>query len=209
MEKIKVLLVDDHDIVMDGISSILAEASDINVVGKASSLPDARMMLQKYMPDLVITDISLGDKSGVELTKYITAGFPGIKVLVLTMHDSVQHITSMLEAGAHGYLIKNIKQDELLLAIGQVMNGERYIQQSVAAQYRQALQRAKDRTSVLSPREIEVMRLIVQGYTSAQIGKQLFLSELTVDTHRKNISRKTGVKSAIALLNYAREHGLL
>lgn len=209
MEKIKVLLADDHDIVMDGIGSILSEASHIQVVGKASSVANAQMLIQKHQPDLVITDISMGDASGVELTKYVTSQFPLIKVLILTMHDTVQHISSMIEAGAMGYLLKNVKQDELLVAIEQVMAGRQYIQQSVALQYKQARQRAADKPGVLSPREIEIIRLIVQDYTTAQISQQLFLSERTVETHRKNIGRKTGVKTVIGLLNYAREHGLL
>jgi DNA-binding NarL/FixJ family response regulator len=209
LEKIKVLLVDDHDIVMDGIGSILSEAPNIQVVGKASSVASAQMLIQKHQPELVITDISMGDVSGVELTKYITGHFPLIKVLILTMHDTVQHISSMMEAGAMGYLLKNVKQDELLVAIEQVMAGQQYIQQSVALQYKQARQRAADKPGVLSPREIEIIRLIVQDYTTAQISRQLFLSERTVETHRKNIGRKTGVKTVIGLLKYAREHGLL
>ncbi len=211
METIKVILVDDHDILMDGIEAILKDASDIQVVDKASSAAIAETLIQKHQPDLVITDISMGEVSGLELTKRITHQFPLVKVLVLSMHDDVQHISSLMDAGAMGYLLKNVKQRELFVAIENVMAGRQYIQQSVAANYARfrRLQQQARKQSILTPRELEITRLIVSDLTTAEISQQLFLSEHTVETHRKNIWRKTGVKTAIGLLNYVREHGLL
>jgi DNA-binding NarL/FixJ family response regulator len=208
---IKVLLVDDHDIVMDGIASIVSEAPSLQVVGKASSVDMAKELLTKVTPDLVLTDISLGESTGLELTKYIVDKYPSIKVIVLTMHDSVQHISSLLDAGAMGYLLKNVRQNELFLAIQQVMDGKQYIQQSIAVRYSKSLnaQQEAAKQSQLSPREIEIIRLIAKEFTTSQISKELFLSEHTVETHRKNIIRKTGVKSVLGLVNYAREQGLL
>lgn len=208
---IKVLLVDDHDIVMDGIASIVSEAPNLRVVGKASSVDMAKELLSQLTPDLVLTDISLGESTGLELTKYITGKYPSIKVIVLTMHDSVQHITSLLDAGAMGYLLKNVRQNELFLAIQKVMEGKQYIQQSIAVRYTKSLnaQQEAAKQSQLSPREIEIIRLISKEFTTSQISKELFLSEHTVETHRKNIIRKTGVKSIVGLMNYAREQGLL
>jgi DNA-binding NarL/FixJ family response regulator len=211
LETIKVILVDDHDILMDGIGAILNEAPYIQVVGKASSAVMAESLIQKHLPDLVLTDISMGEVSGLVLTKRITYQFPLVKVLVLSMHDDMQHISSLLEAGAMGYLLKNVKQSELFIAIENVMAGRQYIQQSVAGNYARArqLQEAARKQSQLTPRELEITRLIVSDLTTAEISRQLFLSEHTVETHRKNIWRKTGVKTAIGLLNYVREHGLL
>lgn len=211
MKKIKIILVDDHDILMDGIASILNEAQDLQVIGKASSAMIAEELIQKMEPDLVLTDISMGEVSGLELTKRITNKYPLIKVIVLSMHDHVQHISSLLEAGALGYLLKNVKQDELLLAIKHVMNGRQYIQQSLAGVYARSRQQLKlaEKQSPLSPREIEIIRLIAQELTTTEISRHLFLSEHTVETHRKNIGRKTGAKTAVALLKYARENGLL
>lgn len=208
---IKVLLVDDHDIVMDGIASIVSEGPNLQVVGKAASVEIAKELLAQLSPDLVLTDISLGDSTGLELTKYITRKYPSIKVIVLTMHDSVQHISSLLDAGAMGYLLKNVRQNELFLAIQQVMEGKQYIQQSIAVRYTKSLntQQEAAKQSQLSPREIEIIRLIAKEHTTSQISKELFLSEHTVETHRKNIIRKTGVKSVVGLVNYAREQGLL
>lgn len=208
---IRILLVDDHDIVMDGIASILSEATHLQVVGKASSASMAEKLIAQLQPDLVLTDISLGEVSGLELTRKIVQGFPAIKVMVLTMHDGVQYISSLLEAGALGYLLKNVRQEELFTAVEQVMSGRQYLQQSLAGAYARAVraQLQAEKQSNLSPREIEIIRLIAREFTTVEISRQLYLSEHTIETHRKNIIRKTGVKSVIGLMNYAREQGLL
>jgi len=209
--KIHIILVDDHDILLDGIASILQQAANLRVVGKASSARVAETMIQQLQPDLVITDISMGEVSGLELTKRIRQQFPLVKVMVLSMHDSVQHIYSLLEAGASGYLLKNVKQEELLSAIQLVMAGQRYIQKSLVEGYLRARKQLEtaDKQNVLTPREIEIIQLIAQERTTAEISRQLYLSEKTVETHRKNIGRKTGAKTAISLLKYAREHGII
>lgn len=211
MEKIKVILVDDHEILMDGVASILNDASNIQVVGKASSVAIAKNLIQRHQPDLVLTDISMAEESGLELTTWVTHQFPLIKIIVLSMHNSVQHISSLLEAGASGYLLKSVKQDEMFVAIEIVMAGKQYIQHALAAEYIRARQQKKEveKQCLLSPREIEIIRLIAQQHTTAEISRQLFLSEYTVETHRKNIGRKTGVKTVIGLVNFAREQGLI
>ena len=211
MEKVRILLVDDHDILMDGIASLLNEAQHLKVIGKASSVDIAEELVRQLRPDVVLTDISMGERTGLDLTRFITQQFPLVKVIVLTMHDNAQHISALLEAGAMGYLLKSAKQDELVMAIKQVMAGQQYIQHSIAASYSRTLQQQQlaEKQSQLTPREVEIIRLIAQELTTAEISRQLFLSEFTVETHRKNIIRKTGVKSVVGLLNYAREHGLI
>lgn len=196
---------------MDGMESILNEAPHIQVVGKASSAAAAEALVENLGPDLVLTDISMGEVSGLDLTRRLAQAHPLVKVLVLSMHDEVQHIASLLDAGAMGYLLKNVKQEELFAAIEHVMAGRQYIQRSIAGHYARARQRQEDaqKQSLLSPREIEIIRLIARELTTAEISRQLFLSEHTVETHRKNIARKTGVKTVVGLLNYARERGLL
>jgi DNA-binding NarL/FixJ family response regulator len=207
----KILLVDDHDIVIDGMAFILNEVPHLQVVGKATSAAIAESLIRRCQPDLVLTDISMGEVSGLALTEWIIQHFPATKIIVLTMHDSLKHITEMLEAGAMGYLLKNVRQEELLAAIECVAAGRPYIQQSLAPSYARSLRQlqAAEKQSPLSPREIEILRLVAQDLTSVQISRQLFLSVYTIDTHRKNIFRKTGVKSTIGLLNYARQQGLL
>ncbi|MGB8191656.1 MAG: response regulator transcription factor [Chitinophagaceae bacterium] len=210
MKRIKVILADDHDILMDGIESILNDAPHIEVAGKASSADKAELLIEKLQPDLLLTDISMGAVSGLELTKRIAHRFPLIRIIVLTMHDDAQNISSMLEAGATGYLLKNVKQAELLAAIDNVMAGRQYIQQSLVGAYsRSSSKKSAPKQGQLTPREIEIIRLIAQELTTAAISRQLFLSEHTVETHRKNIWRKTGVKTVVGLLNFAREQGLL
>ncbi len=202
------ILVDDHDILMDGIESLLSESAHIKVIGKADSAGMAEALIKKQQPDLVITDISMGEVSGLDLSKNISKQFPLIKIIVLSMHDHVEHIRSMIDVGAMGYLLKNVKQDELFLAIEEVMAGRQYIQQSIAGKFVRDTS-ARHKQELLSPREKEIIRLIAKELTSTEISKQLFLSTHTVETHRKNIARKTGAKSVVGLLNYAREHGIL
>lgn len=211
LDKIRIILADDHDILIDGIESILNEAPHLQVVGKASSANAAEALVKKLQPDVLLTDISMGAVSGLDLTKRVLQQFPLTRIIVLTMHDDAQRITDMLQAGALGYLLKNVKQAELFTAIEQVMQGQQYIQQSLAAGYNRFIQQKKQskKPSQLTPREIEIIKLIAQEMTTAQISRQLFLSELTVETHRKNIVRKTGAKTVIGIVNYARENGLL
>lgn len=211
MPKIKIMLVDDHDLVMDGIASLFNEMPEFQIVGKASSVSLARTMIQQVDPHLVLTDISMGETSGIDIIRHCNEHFPTIKFIVLTMHDSVQHISAMLQAGALGYLLKNVKQDELFTAVQSVMAGRQYIQKSLAGNYVRALNRqaTAEKQSPLSPREIEIVRLIAQDFSTAGISKQLFLSEHTVETHRKNIGRKIGAKTIAGLISYAREHHLL
>lgn len=209
MEKIKVFLVDDHDILMDGIEAILRDSKKITVVGKANAVEMAEQYIKVKMPDLVITDISLGVKSGIDLTKHIKKHYPGMKVIALSMHDDFFNMSAMMKAGASGYLLKNVKNGELNKAIEQVMQGGTYIQQSISAKNGFHREIINEKVNNLSPREIEIIRLIAKEFTSADIGKMLFISEHTVETHRKNIWRKTGVKSIIGLLNFAHENRLL
>ncbi len=183
----------------------------LQVVGKATSAHEAEDLVQQLQPQLLLTDISMGNTSGLSLTKSIVQRFPLTKIMVLSMHDDMQHVSGMMEAGAQGYLLKNVKQAELFASINEVMAGRPYIQQCLSAGYNRFLQQKKEglKNSQLTPREIEIIKLVAREMTSAEISRHLFISELTVETHRKNISRKTGTKTVIGLLNYAREQSIL
>jgi DNA-binding NarL/FixJ family response regulator len=211
LEKVKVFLVDDHDILMDGIEAILKDAEDVIVVGKANSVEMAEQYIKVKQPDVVLTDISMGKKSGLDLTKFLQQHFPKIKVVILSMHDDYFNISSLIKAGASGYLLKNVKNEELHKAIAKVMNNETYIQQSITSKFVNGYVKDSQTEKInnLSPREIEIIRLIVEENTTIEISKRLFISEHTVETHRKNIWRKTGAKSIIGLINYAKEHQLI
>ncbi len=210
-ETIKILLADDHHLLMDGIESLFIDSPHIVVVGKASSVPDAEALINTTKPHILITDISMGESSGLDLTRSVTAMHPLIKIIVLSMHEDVHHVLSLMQAGASGYLLKNVKRIELLKAIDEVRQGKTYIQQSLAAAYGRALQRSEkaEINHNLTPREIEILRLVAAGNTSAKISKDLFLSEFTVNTHRKNIGKKTGARSAVGLIHFAQKEGLI
>ncbi|WP_426327485.1 response regulator [Pedobacter sp. R-06] len=211
MEKIKVFLIHDYDALIDNVESILSDSESIVVVGKANSAALAEQVIRTKTPHIVIADVSACEKVGADLTKLIKREFPKIKVIVLSMQDDFINISKMIKSGATGYLLKNVKLHELNKAINKVMLGETYIQNSITAKFINGYQRENhtEEVNILSPREVEIIRLIAKEYTSADIGKMLFISEHTVETHRKNIWRKTGVKSIVGLLNFAHEHQLI
>jgi DNA-binding NarL/FixJ family response regulator len=211
MEKIKVFLIIDCDALMDSVEAALIDSENIVVVGKANSAALAEQMIRINTPDIVVADVSVCEKLGADLTKLIKREFPRIKVIVLAMRDDFINISAMIKSGATGYLLKNVKCHELHKAINKVMHGETYIQNSITAKFINGYQKENHTEEVnnLSPREVEIIRLIAKEYTSADIGRMLFISEHTVETHRKNIWRKTGVKSIVGLLNFAYEHQLI
>jgi len=208
---VKIVLVDDHDILMDGIAALLTDVPHYQVVGKAADIATAMDMIARYQPDVLLTDISIGKESGLFLTGEVTRLHPLINIIVLSMHDELHHIQALTDAGALGYLLKNVKQAELVKAIETVMKGHPYIQHSLAGKLARAkkVEPAAEAHHPLSPREIEIVQYIAKGYTTTAISKALFLSEHTVDTHRKNIGRKTGAKTILSLLQYAREKGIV
>jgi DNA-binding NarL/FixJ family response regulator len=211
MEKIKVFLIHDYGALMDSVESVLSDSESIVVVGEANSAAFAVQLIRTKTPDFVLADVSVSEKVGADLIKLIKREFPKIKVIVLSMQDDFINISKMIKSGANGYLLKNVKFHELHKAINKVMLGETYIQNSITAKFINGYQRENhtEEVNILSPREVEIIRLIAKEYTSVDIGKMLFISEHTVETHRKNIWRKTGVKSIVGLLNFAHGHQLI
>lgn len=211
MEKIKVFLIHDYDTLTDNVESILSESESVVVVGEANSAVLAVKLIRTKTPDIVIVDVSNCEKAGADLTKLTKREFPKIKIIALSMQDDFINISKMIKSGANGYLLKNVKFHELHKAINKVMLGETYVQNSITAKFINGYQRENhtEEANILSPREVEIIRLIAKEYTSADISKMLFISEHTVETHRKNIWRKTGVKSIVGLLNFAHEHQLI
>ena len=209
MKAIKIILVDDHEILMDGVAALLNDLPGLEVVAKAANVGDAMDHIKQLAPDIVITDISMGAEGGLELTKKLSAEFPLVRVIVLSMHNNASHIQALMEAGARSYLLKSVRGPELLKAIETVMKGGEYIQQELVGKYMSHGQGPKSIEQLLSPREVEIIRLIAKEMTTLEISDHLFISQFTVETHRKNILRKTGSKSVIGLLNYARKHDLI
>ena len=213
MDRISVYLVDDHQIMLDGIKALLSNDKAIDIAGESIRCKEAFEMISICKPDVILTDIHMPDMNGIEFSRLVKNNFPEIKIIALSMSAEEALISDMLEAGASGYLVKNIGKEELREALIRVVSGEVYFSPEVAAQLSKALlnSRNRDKEPVvkLTQRELEIVRLIAKEYSNEQIANALFISERTVETHRKNIFRKTKIKGVIGLLKFAMENKLL
>jgi|SRR5688572_6105677 len=214
---INLVLVDDHKIIRDGIKAFLRE-DDINIVGEAGNGRELLNLLAETQADVVLLDINMPEMDGYETTKAIKEQFPEVKVLVLSMLDHEKYVQQMFDAGAMGYTLKNIGQEELVHAIRMVAGGNKFISTEVALTFLNKLrnimpasawQNHEKKPSDLSAREIEVLKLIAEGMTNAEIADKLFTSKRTIESHRQNIIEKTQVKNTAALIKYALNNGLI
>lgn len=213
MPDLRVLIVDDHAILRDGIRSLLERQEDIQVVGEAGDGRQALALAAALKPDLVLMDINMPDMNGLDATRLIVEQHPGIKVLILTQHDNHEYVNSLLHAGAAGYVLKRSGGRELLTAIRQVAFHGAYLEGSVA---RQLLDRitappvnSKDGLAALTERERQVLQLIAQGKSNKEIARHLVISPKTVSVHRTNIMNKLNVESSFELIRYVTQNQLL
>ena len=213
-EDVSILLVDDHQLVVDGIKSMLASVHGFQVAGEANDGQTALEMIQanpgKYQ--LLIADINMPLMGGTELCKAVKCSYPDIKVLILSMYNNVSVVKEAIAAEADGYMLKNTGRDELLTALSRVMDSGTYFSQDIipiiCSQY--VAERDADRQlSVFTPREKEILSLIVKEMTSGEIAEMLCISKKTVDTHRANILEKSSAKSTIGLVTFAIRTGLV
>lgn len=204
-EQIKVFLVDDHKIFVEGVTNILKTVSSIMVSGYAYNGTDTIAFIADHAVDVVITDIEMPAMNGIELARTIKENHPEIKVIALSMYDKREIINSLLSTGAEGYLLKDIEKQELVDAIEQVHSGAYYYSGSIAPLMIKSMS-SKD---LLTRREKEIIKLIVAEEGNKQIADQLFISEHTVEAHRKNIFRKTNSKNIVGLIKYAYENKLV
>ena len=215
MDKIKVLVVDDHGIVREGISSLLKGEPDIEVIGEAADGLQAIEHVRRLRPDLVLMDISMPGTGGLAATEQIVKQFPGIHVLALTVHEGEEYFFRMLAMGASGYVLKGASSSEMVSAIRAVHSGGTYLHPSVAGKlvdgYLRRPRRGKERDghATLTPRETEVLLLIGEGKTNQEIAKNLCLSPNTVQTHRTRIMDKLGLHSRPQLIKYAITKGII
>jgi two-component system response regulator NreC len=211
MEKIKIILVDDHQLVRDGIKALLTGIPDLEIIGEASGAGELFRELENLKPDLLIMDISLPEISGIEITKKIRSEYTGIKVLILSMYNSEEFILNSIKAGARGYLPKYTSRDELLEAIYTINKGEEFFSESISKiMLKSYIKRAtnddqtEDKThAVLTSREIEILKLYVEGLINKEISDKLDISIRTVETHKNHIMRKLGLKSTVELVKFA------
>jgi len=210
---IRVLLVDDHQMLREGLRSLLAQQPGIEVVGEATDGREAVRLAEDLSPSVIVMDVSMPGLNGVEATRQVVANVPGAKVLALSVHADKRFVDRMLEAGAAGYLLKTAAFRELVTAISEVAAGQVYLGPRVAGPLvKDYLGFAADREpsplSLLTPREREVLQLLAEGKPTREIAALLFLSQKTVDVHRQNLMRKLQVRNLAELVKYAIREGL-
>ncbi len=209
----KVLIADDHAIVRAGLRALLLEDGAFELVGEAAGGFEAIELIEKTIPDVLILDLSMPDLDGISVTRKIKPQFPNLKILILTLHEDEALLREAIKAGAAGYILKRAAESELISAIRVILRGDLYVDPSMVRSLLEVSTRnlEKQTTSMetLTPRETEILKLIIEGYTNRQIGEELNISFRTVEGHRANISDKLGLHSRVELVRYAREHGLI
>lgn len=209
----RILIVDDHRLLRAGLKTLLNSDPNLEVVGEATSGEEALKVVQETQPDVVLMDLAMSGMDGLEATRRLVQMVPGIRVLVMTMHEDSELMKECVRAGAKGYIIKRAAESELVDAIYAVQRDVIYIHPSlmqslISPKQKQGAQSPKE-TEALSAREIEVLQLIVKGYTNRQISEALSISVRTVETHRSNVMDKLNLHSRVELVRYATEHGLV
>ena len=212
---IRVVLADDHDVVRAGLQAVLRTAKDVDVVGQASTAEEALALVDRFHPHVVVMDLSMNGMDGLTATRDIVARNNGSRVLVLTMHAEKEYLVPSLEAGASGYLVKNVADRELVDAVRAVANGDVYVSPSAARVLARGLttkdphQQDRESFGRLTEREQEVLRFTAQGYSAPEIGRKLSISPKTVDTYKQRINEKVGLSHRAEYVQLALRLGLL
>jgi len=214
-DTIKIILADDHRIFRKGLKSLLSEKENIEVLAEADNGDEALEAARKYKPEIVIMDIAMPKMDGIEATRQIRDRFPDTEVVILSMHAKKAYIDQVLKAGAKGYVLKDSDEENLLSAINTVHNGGYYLDSPIADQvlsdyFRDKSKRElKKQSDPLSEREREVLRLLAEGHSNQEVADTLYISRKTVENHRANIVRKTGIQGQVGLTKYAARIGLI
>lgn len=213
---IKILIVDDHQLMIEGLKPLLEDEDEIGMVAGANSLNEALNFLEKHTVDVILMDINMPDVSGDEATKQIKQLYFDIKIVALTMHEDISVITKMIKAGASGYILKRTNMNEVVEAIRIVHNNGKYIGKNIQSILMDSLTDPTDtlfskenEKPLLSGREREVLNLMAKEFKNEEIAEKLFISERTVEAHRRNIFIKTRTKSIIGLMKFVIKNGLI
>lgn len=213
MGKISVVIADDHKILREGVVSLLEKEDDIKIVGEAENGEILLNSLNDAKVDVVLLDISLPGMNGLDVATYIIKHFPETKILVFSSYDEDRYIMKMLEIGVSGYMLKTSGSKELVAAIKAVAVGDSYFCKEVVEKLRNQVSGKKDSKPhpeiPLTKRELEILKLVGTGMTNVEIGRQLFISPRTVDTHRRNLMKKLDLHNAVALTRFAQKYNLL
>jgi DNA-binding NarL/FixJ family response regulator len=207
-----VLLADDHALVRAGIRALLDRNKDIKVVAEAGNGAETVQLVRDAKPDLVLLDITMPDLSGLDVLEELQRGFPEVRVIILTIHDNPAYAVSALRAGADGYLPKKAASDELVRAIRTVMQGQTYLSPEISkdglADYK-ATALDEGRAEELTPRQLDVLRMIAEGYSTKEIARALNISVKTVETHRALLMQRLDIHDVAGLVRYAIKTGLV
>lgn len=217
VKPVKIILVEDHRIVRDGIRFLLEEQNEVEIVGEAANGLKALELLEENEVEVAVVDLNMPVMNGLQTTEAILSRFPHVRVLALTMHDDEQNIKGMLKAGASGYVIKNAGVDELVNAIRTIAGGGNYFSAEATRAVMMDLVNPQEEKPAptlplnvtLTDREMEVLKLIVEENTNQEIAEKLFISIRTVDTHRRNLLQKTGARNTAGLVRFAIERGII
>jgi two-component system, NarL family, nitrate/nitrite response regulator NarL len=213
MQRIKIFILDDHQMLIDGLKALLVSDSQFEITGTSTNGKTALELISKNPPNIVLTDINMPEMDGIEFTRAVRKKYPQIKVLALSMFGEKSTISEILDAGASGYILKNTGKEELINALLKISSGGMFFSDEISAEMMKTLsergQKKEEEKIHLTEREKEIIQLIAKEYSNAQIGEKLFISERTVETHRKNIFRKANTKTIVGLIKFAMENKLI
>jgi DNA-binding NarL/FixJ family response regulator len=216
-EKKRILIIDDHPLFREGLKAIIERDSRFEVVGEAGNGREGLQLTKKLKPDMIIVDISLPDRSGIQLTREIRTLLSTTRILIVSMHSKIDYIAEAFQAGATGYVVKESASERLLQGLESVANGDYFLDSSVSHAVVENLMKSPLKEAkitdadydTLTPREQEVLRLLAEGLSSKKVAEKLFISPKTVENHRSNIMNKLGLHNTIELIRYAAKLGLI
>lgn len=216
MMEVHIIIADDHKMFREGLRELLAKEPQLNIIADTGSREEIlRLMAGTDRVDLILMDIDMGSENGIVITRELKQSYPEVKVLAVSMHNDRNYIVKMMEAGANGYILKNAGKEEMMNAIYTVANGNTYLSNQVSSKLMEHLTTPARKTVKatgnvsLTDREVEVLQLIAEEMSNAEIAERLFISVRTVDTHRRNLLDKLGVKNTVGLIKYAIRNNLL
>jgi len=215
MNKKRILIVDDHQLIIDGLRGFIESNQNYQVIGEANTGTEAIRLTSVLNPDLILMDIEMPEMSGIQASQEIKKSHPQIKIIIVSMHNEKQLIKKLIDQGADGYLLKNSSQIEVMDAIEKVLNNQIYLSQDVTLSLLDKSQNKSSHNSdvttiaQLTEREIEILKLVAQGMTNKEVGDSLNISHRTVDTHRTNLMKKLDVTNVAGLIRFAFKNGLI
>jgi two-component system response regulator NreC len=210
---VRILIADDHGLVRGGLRAMLEDEPAIEVVAEAGTGEEALRLARELVPDIVLLDIGLPDMDGIETTRWLKKLAPQIKVLILSVYEDESLLREAIKAGAAGYMIKRAAEEDLMAAIQAISRGDMYIHPAITRllikDFSQTVEAKKGNPDTLTPRELEVMKYIIRGFTNRQIAETLLISVRTVEGHRASILSKLGLRNRVDLVEYAEKYGLM